>query len=78
MFSPTIFLKQSPINIISFSCLQLQQIIERANPCSKMYYVLGFLSFLHLPEIMQQIFFILIFLFIENILVLFCHSFHIR
>ena len=47
----------SPINIISSSCLQLLQIIERVNPCSKMYYVSGFLSFLHLPEIMQQIFF---------------------
>ena len=59
----------------SFS--HLLQIIERTNVFSKMCDILGFLSFLYLSQITQQIFFILIFLVIENILVLFYHFFHI-
>ena len=56
---------------------RLLQIIKIINVFSKMYDVLGFLNFLYLPQITQQIFFILIVLVIENILVLFYHSFHI-
>ena len=40
--------------------------------------ILGFLSFLYLPQIAQDTFFMLIIFAIENILVLFIHSFHIR
>ena len=43
-----------------------------------MYDILGFFNLLYLPQITEYIFFILIFLFIGNILVLFCHSFHFR
>ena len=44
---------------------------------SKMCDFLGFLSILHLPQITQQIFFILFFLVIEYVLILFYHFFHI-
>ena len=46
---------------------------------SKMYDILGLLNFLYLPQKTQQIFFLLTILkLMENILVLFYHSFHIR
>ena len=48
--------------------------IERTNVFSEMYEILGFSSFLYLPQITQYIFFI--FLVIENILVFFYHSCH--
>ena len=45
----------------------------------KIDHILGFLNFLYLPQIMQYTFLILTFLeFIENILVLLFHSFHVR
>ena len=58
--------------------VHLLQIIEKTNAFSKMYDILGFLNSLYLPQIAQCISFTLIFLVIENILVLFCHYFHIR
>ena len=46
---------------------------------SKMYDISGFFNFLYLPQIDNTVdFFILKFLFIENILMLFSHSFQIR
>ena len=41
-------------------------------------YILGCSNFLYLPQITQYKFFIVTFLLIENILVLFNHSFHIH
>ena len=52
----------------------LLQIIERTNVFSKRYDILDFSNFIYLPQIMQYNFFI--YLIIENILALFCHSFH--
>ena len=64
----------SSLNNISSSFLNLLQIIERTNAFPKWYDILRFSNFLYLPQIMQYIFFN--FLVIENILVLFYHSFH--
>ena len=58
--------------------VHLLQIIEKTNAFSKMYDILGFLNSLYLPQVARCISFTLIFLVIENILVLFCHYFHIR
>ena len=51
--------------------------IERTNVISNMYDILGFLTFLYVPQITQQIFFHFSVLITKNILVLFYHSFHI-
>ena len=48
--------------------------IERTNIFCKMYDILGFSNFLYFPQITQYAFFI--YLVVENILVLFYHSFH--
>ena len=48
------------------------------NVFSKRYDILGFSDFLYSSQITQYNFFILIFLVIENILVLIYHSFHAR
>ena len=60
------------LNIFLSSFLQLLQIMERTNVFSKRYDILGFSNFI--LQITQYNFFI--FLVIENILVLFHHSFH--
>ena len=60
------------LNIFLSSFLQLLQIMERTNVFSKRYDILGFSNFI--LQITQYNFFI--FLVIENILVLFYHSFH--
>ena len=60
----------------SSSFLHLVQIIERASVFSMMCDILGFSSFLYLPQITQYNVFLLTFLVIENILVLFYHSLH--
>ena len=52
------------------------QVMERTNGFLKIY-ILGFLNFLYLPRIMQQNFFILTFIVIEDIFELFNHAFHI-
>ena len=64
----------SALNIFSSSLLHLLEIIERTNSFSSGYDISGFSNFLYLPQIKQYNFFIL--LIMENILVLFYHSFH--
>ena len=75
----------SSLNIFSSSFLHLLQIRERTNVFSKVYDILvykcimyGFSGFLYLPQIMQYNFFTLTLLVMENVLVLFYHSFHIH
>ena len=78
-FKVIIYFQLSQEFLISyFSSLfsHLLQILERTNFFSKIH-ILGFLNFLYTPQMMQNIFFILTLLIIENILVLFYHSFHI-
>ena len=79
MFSikPIIFnisIDSSSLNNFSFSFLYLHQIIESTNVCSKRYDVLSFSKFLYLAQMTQYNF--LIFLVIEEVLVLFDHSSH--
>ena len=69
-----ISIESSSLNIFLYSFLHLLQIIEKTNVFSKKYDILGFPNFLYLPQIMQ--YFFLIFLVIENILVLFYHPSH--
>ena len=72
-----ILIDSSSLNIFSSLVPHFLQIIEKT-VFSKMYDISRFQNFLYLLQTIQHIFFILTFLeAIENILVLFCHSFHV-
>ena len=74
---PRIFnisIDSSSLNIFSSLSLHLLQVIERTYIFFEKYDILGFPNFICLPQITQYISFI--FLIIENVLVLFYHSFY--